>query len=213
MNRARILLIGLWLFAPAAQAGAFRYDFIDIALVGTEFDQPVPIAVTGPTGCTAEGVGGIALGVSWEFREARYIGITSRAQGASGCGHDLAQSDAFLYFGAAFGLAEDIDFLFAAGIGSRAETHCEDLPGLCRVTEDGGLGLSLGLRARVLDDLELEAAHRRVFLSDFDDQRLTSLEARFHFNERHAAGFAVFGEGDGVGGAALSYRYTFSRPR
>lgn len=178
-------------FVPfMAQADGLSYSYVEAGYVNTDVD-----------GFNKE-VDGFMLRGSAEIVDRLFVFASYSDQSTSIFGSDLDLQMFDIGLGYAWPLAERTDVYGKVGY-TKAEA---DYPGL-RLDDDGYL-LSVGLRSRVIDQLELEGSVNYVDLSDSGDDTSFGAAARWYFTERFA--FGVEGDfGDDATVWGLGVRWNF----
>jgi hypothetical protein len=187
------LLAATLAFAPLlARAEGPSYSFVEAGYIVTDIDD------------FDEDFDGFGIGGSFEFVENWFLYARYLDQSAEIFGVDIDATGFDVGVGYAFPLTDAMDLY-----GKLGYTQVE-LEAFDESVDDDGYALSLGLRGRVMEQLELEGAVNYVDLSDSGDDTSFGLAARWFFTPQFALGIEG-GFGDDADSYGVSARWEFGR--
>ena len=147
-------------------------------------------------------VDGVALRASFEITDQVFVFGSFSNQSTSIFDNDVDLMSFRIGAGYAWPIAKNVDVFGKVGYG-RVEA---DVPG--PNLSDDGYTLGVGMRGRVLEQLELEGAVNYTDLNDSGDDTSLGLAARYFFTPRFAGGLE--GEfGDNVDTYGVNVRWNF----
>jgi hypothetical protein len=187
------LLAATLAFAPLlVRAEGPSYSFVEAGYIVTDIDD------------FDEEFDGFGIGGSFEFVENWFLYASYLDQTAEISNVDIDATGFDVGFGYAFPLTDTMDLYGKLGY-TEVEIEVFD-----ESVDDDGYALSLGLRARVIEQLELEGAVNYVDLSDSGDDTSLGLAARWYFMPQFALGIeGAFG--DDANSYGVSARWEFGR--
>ena len=193
MEKLKIHKWGLVAFAvlggAPALAEGLNYNYVEAAYVDTEIDDSA-FDVDGD---------GIALGGSVELGESIFL-IAGYSAQEFDFGIDLDQWSVGV--GGHIPISEKIDLVGSVSyVDAEVDTRFGNF-------DDSGYGLSVGVRARVADNVEVEGGVNYVDLDDVGDDTTFGVGARYYFTPEFALGAGV-ALGSDATGWSIGVRYEF----
>jgi hypothetical protein len=173
-------------------ADGLSYSYLEGAYVNSDYDH------------FDKDVDGAALRASFEITDQVFVYGSFSDQSTSIFSSDVDLTSYRIGAGYAWPIAKNVDVY---GKGGYARTEA-DLPG--PNLSDDGYTLGVGMRGRVLEQLELEGAVNYTDLNDSGDDTSLGLAARYFFTPRFAVGLeSEFG--DNVDTYGVNVRWNFGR--
>ena len=107
-------------------------------------------------------------------------------------------------------MLETLNYPFATAVDGVAQLTYEnrEFDGSGMNMDENGYGIKLGVRANVVEQVELNGHVRYYDIGDFEDDTLIGVGALYHFNEMFSVG-AEFEAGDDVTNWNITGRYNF----